>query len=54
MPVILATHGAEIRKIVVQSQPKQIVWETLSQNKPSPKKVWGGGRTGGVAQGVNP
>jgi hypothetical protein len=28
--VLLATQGAEIRRITVQSQPKQIVHETLS------------------------
>jgi hypothetical protein len=31
MSVILATKEAEIRRIVVQSQPGQIVPETLSQ-----------------------
>jgi hypothetical protein len=30
MHVILATKEAEIRRIVVQSQPRQIVGETLS------------------------
>jgi hypothetical protein len=40
--------GAEIRRIAVQSQPEQIVRETLSQKNPSPK------RAGGVAQGVGP
>jgi hypothetical protein len=30
MPVILDTQEAEIRSIMVQSQPKQIVHETLS------------------------
>jgi hypothetical protein len=31
MPAILATWEAEIRRIVVRSQPGQIVHETLSQ-----------------------
>jgi hypothetical protein len=35
MPVILATQKAEIRRIMVQSQPRQTVLETLSQ-----KKAW--------------
>jgi hypothetical protein len=46
MPVILATQEAEIRRIMVQSLPGQIVHETLSQKNPSQK------RAGGVAQGV--
>jgi hypothetical protein len=29
MPVILATQEAEIRRMVIQSQPRQIVHETL-------------------------
>jgi hypothetical protein len=33
MPVILATQEAEIRRIVVQSHPGQIVHKTLSQKK---------------------
>jgi hypothetical protein len=45
MPVILAIQEAEIRGIMVQSQPGQIVHETLSQKYPSQK------RAGGVAQG---
>jgi hypothetical protein len=52
MPVILAIQEAEIRRITVQSQPRQIVCETLSQKHPSymhQKK-----KTGGVAQGVGP
>jgi hypothetical protein len=48
MPVILSTQEAEIRRIMVQSQPGQIVWETLSQKNPSQK------RDGGVDQGVGP
>jgi hypothetical protein len=34
MPVILATQEAVIRRILVQSQPEQIVCETLSWKKP--------------------
>jgi hypothetical protein len=37
MPVILAAQEAEIRRITVQSQPGQIVCETLSQKYPSLK-----------------
>jgi hypothetical protein len=47
-PVILATQEAEIRRIPVQSQPWQIVQETLSQ------KTIHKNRAGGVAQGVGP
>jgi hypothetical protein len=32
MPVILATQEAEIRRITDQSQPRQIVLQTLSQS----------------------
>jgi hypothetical protein len=39
-PVILATLEAEIRRIMVQSQPRQIVLESLSQKKLITKKVW--------------
>jgi hypothetical protein len=35
MPVILTTPEAEIRRMVVQSQPQQIVPETLSQKYPT-------------------
>jgi hypothetical protein len=42
-PVILATQEAEIRRIVVQSQSGQIVWENLSQKNPSQKKGWWSG-----------
>jgi hypothetical protein len=44
MPVILATQEAEIRRIAVQSQPKQIVCETTSKN-PITKKGWWSGST---------
>jgi hypothetical protein len=47
-PVILATQEAEIRRIVVQSQPRQIVCETLFRKYSSQK------RAGRVAQGVGP
>jgi hypothetical protein len=45
MPVILAIQKAEIRRIVVQSKPRQIVHKTLSQKNPPQK------RAGRVAQG---
>jgi hypothetical protein len=37
MPIILATQEAEIRRIMVQSQPGQIIRETLSQKYPPQK-----------------
>jgi hypothetical protein len=47
MPVILTTQEAEIRRIMVGSQPRQIVRETLSRKKkPITKK--------GLVQGVDP
>jgi hypothetical protein len=46
MPVILATQEAEIRRIEVQTQPRQIVQETIS-------KILNTKRAGGVAQGVD-
>jgi hypothetical protein len=45
---MLGTQKAEIRKIVVQSQPGEIVHETLSQKNPLQKIA------GGVAQGIFP
>jgi hypothetical protein len=48
MLAILATQEAEIRRISVQSQSRQIVHETLSQENPSQT------RAGGVAQGIGP
>jgi hypothetical protein len=41
MPVILATREAEIRRIEVQSQALQMVFETLSQNTHHKKGVEG-------------
>jgi hypothetical protein len=38
-PVILATQETEIRRIVFQSQPRQIVLETPSQKNPSHKRA---------------
>jgi hypothetical protein len=38
IPVILATQEAEIRRLMVQSQPVQKVHETISQKNPSLKK----------------
>jgi hypothetical protein len=35
MPIILATWEAEVRRIMVQSQPQQIVCETLSWKNPT-------------------
>jgi hypothetical protein len=46
--IILATQEAEIRRIEVQSQTRQIVHETLPRKNPSQK------RAGGVAHGVGP
>jgi hypothetical protein len=48
MPVILDTKEAEVRRITVQSQPRQIVQKTLSRKNPSQR------RAGGVAQDVGP
>jgi hypothetical protein len=42
MPVILATQEEEIRRIMVQSQPGQIVCKTLFQ-KPITEKGWWSG-----------
>jgi hypothetical protein len=37
MPVIPATQEAKIRRIMVQSQPRQIVLKTLFQKLPNKK-----------------
>jgi hypothetical protein len=47
-PVILATQDTEIRMLQVQTQPRKIVCETLSQKKIHKKKEkkdwWSGSR----------
>jgi hypothetical protein len=48
--VILATQEAEIRRLVTQSQPGQIVCETLSRKKKKKSQK----RAGRVAQGAVP
>jgi hypothetical protein len=48
MLVFLATREAEIRRIAVHSQTRQIVHETLSRKNPSQKSA------GGVALSSNP
>jgi hypothetical protein len=47
-PIILATQEAEVRRISVQSQLRQIVHKTLSQ------KTHHKNRAGGMAQDVSP
>jgi hypothetical protein len=47
MPVILATQEAGIRRIMVGSQPRQIVYKTLSQKITQNR----GGRVAQVAVG---
>jgi hypothetical protein len=42
IPVILAIQEAEIRRIVVRSQPRQVVHKTLSRKNPSQKRAGGG------------
>jgi hypothetical protein len=39
MPVILATRDAKIRKIMVQSQARQIVWGNPVSKIPTQNKV---------------
>jgi hypothetical protein len=43
MPVIPATQEAEIRRIMVHSQPGEIVHETLALKKSITKKGWWSG-----------
>jgi hypothetical protein len=55
MPIILATQEAEIRRIMVRSQPRQIVCKTLSQKSPHKHKTHKHKKgPGGVAQGIVP
>jgi hypothetical protein len=54
-PVILTAQEAEIRRITVQSQPGQIVWETLSRKKKNiTKKGWWWGSSGRASVSSNP
>jgi hypothetical protein len=39
MPIILAVQETEIRRITVQSQPEQIIQETLSQKTHHKKEL---------------
>jgi hypothetical protein len=48
MPIILSTQEAEIRRVMFQSQPRQIVHEIPSRKNSAQKMA------GGVAQGVGP
>jgi hypothetical protein len=48
-PAILATQEADIMRISVQRQPRELVHEILSQKKPITKK-----KVGGVSQAVGP
>jgi hypothetical protein len=43
VPVILATQEVEIRRIMVGSQPRQIVLKTLSRKKSITEKGWWSG-----------
>jgi hypothetical protein len=43
-PIILATQEAEFRRIMVQSQPRQIVYKTLSQKTLYKKGLWSDSR----------
>jgi hypothetical protein len=47
-PVILVTQEAEIRRIMVRSQPGQIVLQDPTSKTPNTK------RGGGMAQGIGP
>jgi hypothetical protein len=51
-PIIVASWEAEIRRIVVRSQPRQIVPETLFRKKKIIKKAGGVAQVVGVVQVV--
>jgi hypothetical protein len=40
MGIILDSEAAESRRVTVQSQPGEIVYETLSQKYPTQKMGW--------------
>jgi hypothetical protein len=44
MSAILVTQEAEIRRIMVQSQPGEIIHKVLSRKTPSQKGWWSGSR----------
>jgi hypothetical protein len=52
--IILAAQEAEIKRILVQSQPGQIVGKTILEKNPSQKRKKKKKRTGGVAKGEGP
>jgi hypothetical protein len=39
MPAILTTQEAEVRRIMIQSQLRQKVWENLSQKHPTQNRA---------------
>jgi hypothetical protein len=41
VPIILATWEAEIRRIIVQRQTRQIIHKILPRKNPPPKRVGG-------------
>jgi hypothetical protein len=44
--IILATQEAEVRRVVVQSQPRKIVYDILSQKYPMQNRGWWSGSSG--------
>jgi hypothetical protein len=53
-PIILPTQEIAIRRIAVQSQPRQILCETLSGKNPSQNWKKKTKRAGRMTQGVDP